>query len=295
MPHYLYLFLIFSRDVWFIFISTMVVATCGWSTVGSATYKSWLNKFLNLLRMVTGGSLPGNINMTPERMFIVMWLIYSLIIVTAFTSKLVSALAQEKYYPNVETFDDLAESPLPIYGYQSVITDIQKAFNGTPREETFSRLTSFPFKYSSRNRYVNWTSLIYEFCPKYHCLLNYERAQFVLRKKGVGHLLSMSKETPLPNLLSFQVPNGSPLFDQFSKYLRKVMEAGLFDFWKQNFQYRIMLEGITHPDNLYAEVVKIKALSFVHFEGAFIILVVGYISGIIAFLLEIMCFKIRQL
>lgn len=291
IPYYLYLFLIFKKEVWGILLGTIAFGTIIWKIIGNSSTQSWLMKFLTILRILSGNSLPNLPQIASERIFITFWLLYTLILVTAFMSKLTTALMEEKYYPSLDTLDKIQEAGLSVYGFGSVLKDIMKAFNGTSRMGLAKKLRTYDDRYDlAEYAKNNITELLYEFCTVTPCMVNHERILRIIKFPGIGRHLFILKESLLPNYLSFQVPKGSPLLDEFNSYLRKVIEAGLMLFWRDSVIHTQMTNGFLHPDDLFYETSKfsqIRALSLIHLQAAFMILFSGLLLSFLVFLMEI--------
>lgn len=297
MPFYLYLFLTFRLEVWITFIFTLISLTIGWSIIGSKSYKSWFNKFINLLRVITGGSLPGATNGLPERILMIFCLLFSTILITAFTSKLASSLIQERHYPDENTLEDVTKSKKPVFGYQSLIAEIATTFKGTAKVGLLKKMEPYPPKYNpvSNVQVIDWNALILDCCIRAHCILNYERAMSILQMSYLGPLGHIVKESLIPNFVAFQVPNGSPLLDELNKYLKRIVENGLYIYWKRDYEYQLIRAKIAQSyDSIYSKIVPVKALSLMHIQGAFIILVTGYVISAVAFLGEILCSAMKR-
>lgn len=245
--------------------------------------------------MITGSSLPRTSLATSERVFIFFWWLYTVIIITAFTSKLASFLVQERYYPDLDTIDELQEADVTVHAYKNQLRELTVVFNGTSKMEWIKKAERLPAVYKPfGNEPINYTALIYDYIPENPSMVNYERAQYIIKMKGLGRLLHIVKESPLPNYDAFQVTEGSPYLDIFNSYLRKVIETGLFHIWKQDFEYKLILKGITHPDKYFFTREKVRKLSLLHFQAAFICLFLGVGGSTVAFITEILYFKRRR-
>lgn len=294
LPHYLYLAKIFKPATWLAFVSSLVLAVPIWSLLGSDVY-TFLERCIYVVRTTTGGPLPRAPPTTAERVFVTFWLLYALIIATAFVSNLATSLMDEKYYDNIDTIDEFCESGLVLSLYGTQRDEIRKAFDGTQRSSCFARSILHPSRYSNANASLNnYTSMTLDYAPVHPIAVNHGRAAIVLMREGVGRRLHMMRESPLPNYLAFVVPKGSPMVDVLNELVRKSVEGGLFKRWKAAMMHDLILAGYVKPDDVFVVDSKIRALSLRHVQGAFVLLGCGLGASGVVFVLELAGFRLRE-
>lgn len=243
--------------------------------------------------MVTGGSLPLKRAKNSEKIFIKFWLFYTVIIITAFTSKLTSVLMDIKYYKDYSTIDELSEAGLYIHAWLTQIIELQKAFNGTNKYSFFKKMSMLPPEYDHvKNSENNWTALLFDY--GHPIILNTGRADWVASKKGVKNLFHIVKQSPIPNFTAFQVPAGSPLLDQMNNILRKIIESGLFKHWKIMQKHGEILNNILEPDDKNNDYT-LQVLSLNHLNTAFVILFVGLSLSSLIFCCELIQMKFKMI
>lgn len=209
VPYYIYLFFVFRLNVWYVFVGMLFVGTISWNITGSQYYPTSFSKFINILRTVTNGSLPQTSNKITERIFLIFWLFYALIITTAFTSNLTTVLMQDRYYPNYDTLEEIDKAGIVLVAFGTQVRELRKAFNGTSKFPLFQRMEYMPEKYDHVNNSLNNnTELLLEFTKKHPIFINSERAIMITKMKRYLNIFHIVKESPMPNLMAYQVPLG---------------------------------------------------------------------------------------
>lgn len=291
IPYYKYLFLVYNYKVWVVFVITILVGTVSWIVIGSGLYPSGLNKFINLIRVTTGGSLPRIPKVDSERFFIAIWLMFTLIMSTAFTSNLATVLMQNKYYPNVDTMDELLEGGYNIVGYRTQLKELKKAFNGTSKAPLFNRMIQMPDKYANNNTTLNNLTemLLLATNP---ILVGERRAIYVTKHRVFKDVFHIVRESPLPNYTALQLPTGSPFLDYVNLILRRIIESGMFQFWrKQHEHYYVLTKLFFKPDEADETRTQANPLTIYHLQAAFLILFTGLTASSIVFVAENFRFK----
>lgn len=296
IPHYLYLPLVFSSELWGSFAGTVGLGTLAWGIVRSKYYRSLSGKLVNIVRMTTGGSLPRTASSVSERTFLSSWLIFSLVMTTAFTSHLTSVLLQERHEPEIDTLQQLQDSGQIIVAYQTQIIELRKAFSGTSKSDLFDRMQPIPKEYDQTDYRKNkdYRYLVWEVAQTNTIIIPRSKAEIVMLVPGLGNVIHLVKESPLPNYLSFTVPAGSPMLDVLDDFVKKMKEGGILALWRREYMFRLTVQGALKPKEWFREVGSTKELSLEHLQGAFVVLALGFGASVVAFVFEVLVCKYRN-
>lgn len=218
VQYYRYIFLVFSKEIWFLTIGSFIIGAFTWWFISKGQFIE--NKFLNLLRILMGSSIPKLPYDNSERIFISFWLLCALIIITAFTSNLTTVLMSDKYDPNYNTIDELNDAGIIAFAFETKKRELLQAFNGTQKYPFFQRLIPVPKKYDHNNNTLNnYTQLLFDLKTDQPMLLNERRGIYVTKHRIFMNMFHIVKESPLPNYTAYQLPIGKYFFHNIKQSL----------------------------------------------------------------------------
>lgn len=119
LPQYLYILRIVSMAIWIATFSLliMIAILIAFAKKNSREKFGWLTLFEDNMRLLVNASLPERIRGGQEKILLLLWMFYCLIFDTMFNSYLTSALVRPKYYPAINTFEDLYKTDLKVNKY----------------------------------------------------------------------------------------------------------------------------------------------------------------------------------
>lgn len=219
------------------------------------------------------------------RVIYLVWLYSTFVLASVYQGGIVDLLTTPKYYPDIDNFRDLAESPLTIYG------------SGPLRKLLNDR--SNPSLWTLYNRYTINAS--YE-----------ESVAYLLRHKSIGILgvnealeyyahkmhtcpscmqpYHTVKETVITRGIGIPFPKRSPFLRRFNSLILRMMQAGLINKWHENMR-RLSNSGSVCDSPCSRDVVEI---SLQHLRAPFYILSGGSICASVLLIIELMYGKRRN-
>ncbi|XP_037797027.1 ionotropic receptor 21a-like [Penaeus monodon] len=226
------------------------------------------------------------------RLMISCWLAFSLIIGAAYRSNLTTYLTLPKEPPRIETIREMVERVdrviLPPYAkdwisfFLNSESEIYRQLGeiihvGAAIEEEMARL--------EHNKAAVLES---------HLLLNNIIAKNFTDATGRGKLY-VGKFYLLITFSAWPIPHDAPYKQQLDKYLLAFTESGLFLKWERDTFMEAERENLKKQQEAKkrsgeakADGSTSKALTIKHFQGPFLLLVLGHVLALITFLVELL-------
>lgn len=278
----------FSVIFWMLFIISIIIAVfiiVGITTIlkEHTSLQSPLNAFQYIFSTILNQPYPVRPKPWSLRVFIGHWLVYVLVITTAYQASLWSFMTIPWQVHNIQNLQDLLESNLEIGGAQQMLNILKSL--------------------KSSNENINKMIQRFKVLPPsdFHDIIHriHTKRDFAVFGEKT-HLSSYSKDTnksfdkdkvyfvdgclieSLATPLLF--PVGSPLFKPINSMLLRILQSGLYTkFRKPNGE-----ENHEESSNRQAGFeVDSAVMSLVQLKGIFIILLFGYGISFVAFCLEI--------
>lgn len=233
-----------------------------------------LNIFFNNFRLFLGSSINiFTVNFT-ENMFFSFLLFSNLIVNNYFQCILKSIMTISVSEPEINTIQQLAKSKLVVYSVATLINETKNNFKIT-NQTLIPNFEVFPLKMN--------TMLFRDF-PKNSCVMMNEDK--LLAFKELRPSFHIVKESVIPAYTAFHVAKGSPYYFLLEKYVPMIIEAGLYNFWKKQNSFSILLE-YEYSDDTESKVA-FESLSLKHFWGTFYLYFIGIVISFVFLILE--CF-----
>lgn len=285
------IFRAFSRIVWMFTLLSLVsvsIAFTGIYRLQTAKHKRRIdNVFLNFYSW----NLSQPIVQLPDRwaskMLIAIWIVYCLLITSSYQGNLTSNLVLRPTLPQVNTMRQLEQSPYEILTFGRYVSLLQNLFKG---HKEFSSLQTRIREVSTGQElenFVNNHTVRYAYANKFH-INQYlsSRKSNVVNGRPVFHNM---KECPVPFLVAYAVPCGSPYLWRLNIIIRRAQEAGFISYWDKNSEE-------TGKNSKHRTGTAPIPLTLDHMQSAFYILGVGLVIGISILLFEVfLTNKIRRL
>lgn len=246
----------------------------------NATYLNLFFKtFFDNFRLFLGLSTSTFGNNFVDNFFLIFLLFCNLIVNNYFQSILKSILTVSKKEPEIDTVEDLAKSGIVVYSLETIIQEAVANLKLSKQTDLpkFGILTPAFLAVKYRDISKN-TSL----------LVNADRLEAVIEVNPFFHMV---KETLIPSYICFHVVKGSPYYIMLEKYVPRVLEGGLYDFWKKQNSFAVFLEqGIIDRTEISGFVV----LTVEHFWNIFCFLGVSLGIACVVFILEIIVARLTK-
>ena len=117
-----------------------------------------------------------------------------------------------------------------------------------------------------------------------------DSAQDRYRDNDGSYFLHLMKSCPRSYLLGYLLPKGSPYIDHINRCISMLVETGIVNTWKNNGS--INNEQSERRDRHARKYEELRVLSLADLQLSFYTLFVGWTSGVVSFLSELMWRKI---
>ncbi|PNF38217.1 hypothetical protein B7P43_G13364 [Cryptotermes secundus] len=275
---------VFARDTWFMcFFSIFVSATVFWSLAAthskfeaSHKYRNIFNCFSDSWAVVLGVSVPEIPHNASLRLFFISWVIYSLSVSNIFQTFFISYLIDPGLEHGINNIDELVDSELDI---------ILSVFLSPFFDENL-------LKNPNRRRIVD---------TPYECLQNVANKSNVATMLSRVYFMSAGNEFHDPdkqlNLSPFNedvfsdhifmlLKRGNCLLDRINEVIFRLVEAGLPDkFLNSILDTKGQCSVSRTMEDLNEGYV---SMTVSHLQSAFVLLCLGNILSVIAFIMEIL-------
>ncbi|GLV51337.1 Ionotropic receptor 10a, partial [Carabus blaptoides fortunei] len=157
IPHYLLIFQIVQYDVWCaslgsllaVSLTTILIRKCASQRLDAT------NIFLDNYRILLTESPPDRPRRQQERLLFVLWVLHCIVFATLFQTIFMSALVVPRYYPDIDTFEDLHKAQMKVYTGEYIRIQIVKGMQGE-NKHFLDLLKSVPKEISTFSESMDW-------------------------------------------------------------------------------------------------------------------------------------------
>ncbi|XP_053655872.1 ionotropic receptor 93a-like [Cherax quadricarinatus] len=261
----------------------------------------------HLTGMLLGQNLPRRLPKTcSSRVLVAVWLIFGLIITTAYRGNLTAFLSLPKYPPRAETLQQLVTTAeritMPPYGAEF------RNFFLKSGSQVFQRLAELIHIVPSVEIGLQ------EAIDRKQAHLENRRyqqlriAELFTRADGSSKLY-IGRESVLPGQAAWPIPHDAPYRPMLDRCLMAVIEAGLYEKWSKDLLTEAQVESRRKKRNLLQQQQQeqkqerkedfdsnsnIGSLTIEHLQGAFMLLLLGLLLSGLIFILEILMTTAKQ-
>lgn len=116
IPRYLYIFLIVPKTVWIAVLTSLFVLTfmTGIIKIIAGFKPQFLNVLNDNFRLLLNTSITVKKRKMQEKLLLVLWMFHCLIFVTLFQSNLTTSLIVPKYYPDIDSLQELYKTNIKV-------------------------------------------------------------------------------------------------------------------------------------------------------------------------------------
>ncbi|XP_045111726.1 uncharacterized protein LOC123504886 [Portunus trituberculatus] len=234
--------------------------------------------FHQMVGMLLGQSLSHHLFKTSStRILVAAWLVFAIILGSAYSGNLTATLTLPKYPPRPETLKQLvdtadritmqpygqefrsvfAKSDLPVFQKLAHLMDFVPSMYEGQRQAISRKQAHLENRRSQQHSIAEWFTL-----------------------PDGSELLYVGKEDIVPGGSGWPLPHDAPYRDAIDSHLMGVIEAGLYEKWAADLLFNVQVESRKKKqDQRQANVVKVSSgpqgLSMCHLQGAFIVLLLG--------------------
>ncbi|KAJ9598050.1 hypothetical protein L9F63_026846 [Diploptera punctata] len=278
IPQWQNLIEIFSDHTWAsLFLSLILIFLVIWRLASyeeneRLSYRLPIHCFLNMFSVLLGHSVEQQPRAFVLRALFCLWVFFSLVVVAAYQSCLVSFLTEPRFEKPVQNLDQILESDLKC-GMNPVVLSVYQ--DDPRRDEIAKRLVTCISDKCAHQMAVKRNlallggklNLAFLSAVKYN---QFGKPMFVPFKEPVGSYY-----------VSMAFPKETILLDKFNGFLRRISLTGLIHHWLKSIEHSSKIRGESkHVGNM--------ALTLQNLIGAFMLLLFGVIFALIVFILEVM-------
>ena len=262
----------------------------------SSNYKTIIYCIYNVLSVFTGVSVPQKPMSLSLRIFFIAWVWYSVAMTTVYQAYFIGFLVNPGFGKSINTLDDLMKSGIE-YGYTRDVDALQ--------------LWDPVYRIIRENRKI--------------CSSTYKCLQRVLERKDFATIVDnfhaeyfrtrlffhnihvpvcTLQENVIMLRISLYMAKGNPLLHRFNEIITRIIEAGLFKKWVNDFMSSPRLDD--HPtddddddyDTNFSDFTtnelntNYSTLSFIHLHEVFLLLLIGQIISTFVFLVEFLYYRV---
>nr|CAD7573010.1 unnamed protein product [Timema californicum] len=291
LPDHMIVTLPFSADTWTVLFCVFPLLVLVFKII-SHDAELELNTTLEMIRILVTGATFSMPLSTCRRLYLLLCLIYSLIMINSYQGALTSFLTVSKFYPDINTLQQLDQSGLRIaisivHGFTSVN---DPAFQFDPNDAMVMRLVRKSF--FTYNRYEALSLVAHKKKTSFFTLKRWARYYVKLHEysdQDGQPLLHVMEECTLPAKIVFEFPVNSPFQNRFNVIIGRLYESGLFLHW-----YSEMMVRSRYDSEGFEKRSSLKPLTIDHVRTPFLILFGGLCVSIIYISCEIILHKLYR-
>ncbi|KAE8573444.1 Ionotropic receptor 105 [Halyomorpha halys] len=262
---------IFKWTVWLGLLGGLILMNRAILWMGKVT--NWSNSFWTTLKALCNVPLSRPPRSTPDRLVVATAFLVGMVMLTLFQASLYHFIKEGVTYKRVKIIPQVI-SKIPLVTDSEIIKDIFRSY------DTGTRKVKLDLKIMPLNNEV------------------FEKHAFVTRTWEIKLLIETGElrsdlyivDEKVGNIpLSYVVKRGSPYLQRLSDFTSRAFEGGLWSIW-----YRMTLRRLSRGKKPIEKEQDFKVLTLRDVEVAFFALIIGHLTSIIAFLLELLTKAIHQ-
>lgn len=281
IPNWKNITYIFENTLWIAIFLILLINAGSWYIIAKFKKEtSFQDPILCLIIamycLLTGSSIRPH-SWLLKNLFI-LWVIVSLLLVTAYQSQLVSVLTHPIYEKQISSLEGVVKSSLKIGFYPTIAEALQNE-NSKIKQEILKMYTPCGLD----NTCIRRVAFQRDFCT----FKNQRSGLFLLPKEFTfpngRPMLYHFKQFGMLSVIRFYVNKGNPILDKIDEVLMQLASSGFINKWDADLRSTFK---ISEPDKI--------ALNLGHLLGAFDVLLFGIVLSFVTFLCELVVFKITH-
>ena len=299
IPQWKGLVILFTPLMWLLVLIVYLIASIiFWSLANfhrsvneHTSYKNPIACFLLTFSIVLGEAVFVRPQTWYLRLFFVVWVYYCLLINTAYQSSLISVLTKQQFEPPIDTLEKLLDSQMP-YGYIAPLKMWCNKVVGLTSKQLLGGGIECPTLDYCLKRIISTQNFAVCGGGLHNLYLSYQTKY---------SFSGTPKFVPFKDVIVSYYPTmffrpGSPFLHNFDSIILRMLAAGMVDhFWED-----IKMRNIGHTEEEDEDEDDEEGgsdavvLTLNHLQSAFILLILGLAFGIIVFIIELICFSVRN-
>ncbi|KAM7363459.1 ionotropic receptor 85a [Cochliomyia hominivorax] len=279
------LFRSFNMGVWFSIVSTLILA-CGFCLINYRKICQNSKFILQLYACIISMPFLKLHKPTSLGIFLYVWMVYGMLISVAFKANLTGNLVDRQYLPDINTIQDLAESPYMLATLPRHLKHLHRYIDprnkyGAMLKEKVVEIPDLQFKYL-----IDKNNLSYGYLQKYH--VSIFRVNSRMHSQRGRPLFHVMNQCIVPFHAVYIVPYGSPYLGFINTLLRNAQEFGFINYWDRlmNAAFRSSRRSINR--NRRNEDDEPVVLKLSHYEAVFCFWYIGLALSSICFIIELL-------
>ncbi|XP_063886372.1 ionotropic receptor 93a-like [Scylla paramamosain] len=246
--------------------------------------------FLDMMGMLLGQSLLHHMpNTSSSRILVTAWLVFAVILGSAYSGNLTASLTLPKYPARPETLPQLVDAvdriTMPPYG-----EEFRNYFakSGSPVFQKLARLIDIVPSLLEGQLQASKLDQGHLDNQRYQRL---SIAETFTQPDG-RELLYIGRESIMPGEAAWPLPHDAPYASVINRLLMAVNEGGLYEHWGDELLFKVKqksrtMHKLSHPDQ-DPTVDSPPSLTIIHMQGAFMVLILGCGLAVLAFTGEVL-------
>ncbi|KAF5280676.1 hypothetical protein FQA39_LY05324 [Lamprigera yunnana] len=256
---------IFEQEVWILIGVTLLSTSLTWCLITKLTTNRWNveTSFTNVLALTLVGCFPNLPQLRPLKCLIVWYLMFIVIIQTAFKTDLAELLTVDQYERSITNLRDLAESDVPLCS-QIYVANFH--FKNILRDD--------PVYTKIKNR-----------------LFLFKNNSDILEYRNCTYLMVLDDILDVKHKISPKLDEvNNHLSKTLNRFIQRVTENGI----TQHVTSNVNNKRYAHDKRIEKEESGTKVITMEHVYCSFIIWVVGMALSVIVFIVEIVSQRIAK-
>lgn len=278
----------FQPEVWAMIIVTYIIVVTSFYCWNNFSLRYMKNEqrggcilALEIFRIMIASPLTRKSQKYSEKILFVFCWFFSVVILNAFQGSLVTFLNTPMHFPDINTFDELIDSGLPLrsssYTFRELLLSdptLSKLEKKLYFSKNVSAVENFQGRFAGFQR-INVYNLKY-----------FNDIRYVLNEKE-SRLLHTMKQCISSYFISYAIPKNSPYKSRIDEIISRVEQAGLLIKWNDD-SAKYILEKY---ELITKEKKSTKVFSLTDLEVAFFVLICGLITSTFVLVIEIITGK----
>jgi hypothetical protein len=274
------LFRNFEGPVWMVTLISVLVMAKFWARFGPPADISRI--LIDVYGCLLSQPIVSTSSKLSQKIVITFWMIYCLLISSAYKGTLISSLSLPAEISDINTIAQLEQANLEILVLPNFYLLLHNYLNKSHPADQMLLKNLRKVNSAEYHRNLAANNLNVAYINRRH-LTNYWSTQKEHTVNGRS-LFNTMQECPMPFMVVYVFPYGSPLVGKFNQILRGVQEGGVEQYWEHfldTFGNGDKIKKIHKDEN------DKQQLNLSHLQEAFYMLVMGLLVSVGAFCYEV--------
>lgn len=292
-PRWLSIFNIFTADSWLTVMLTYITvafftwALTYWHSSESTAYRSPSSCFLNMLAVLISVSVKSKPRLHSVQILFLIWCGFSLNLTAVYQTYLINYLVKPAYDTQIKTIEEVFKARIP-FGYLHVS---RLYFSKTSDDWIQQKLLRDAIICYDADECLNKVAIARKYAfavPRLY--LMYTESKY--RDHDGKSLLYAFKENLVSYPIHMYTYKGFPLLNRMNQLISNVQQTGIQAKWESDLKRMFSQKSDSHHQ-VNDQYENANVLTLEHLQGAFIVFALGTGFAMVAFLLELLVYRIQ--